>query len=605
MAGCGDDSSTRPPSVQGAVVTTPEDTPVTHTLVVEDVEGAGFRVQISAPMHGIATVDGARVTYTPAENYNGPDAVLVTVIANEHQATATLDFTVTPVNDVPVAVDDSLATDEDVALVTPHTTLLANDTDVDGDTLTITQVGNAVNGTVATAGTQITFTPTQDFVGDASYEYTVSDGTATATATVRIAVGGVNDPPVAVDDAVTTAEDTPIDIPTSLLLANDTDPEGQTLTVVSVSNTTNGTVALDGNVVRYQPSLNFNGNMTFEYTVSDGSLTDVGRVTVTVTPVNDAPVAVDDAVTTPEDTAVVITNLTANDTDVDGPALSVTAVANATHGTVSLSGGAVTFTPALNFNGNATVEYPVTDGSRPDDGLVTVTVTPVNDAPVAVDDIAVTPEDTDLVLANLAANDVDVDLDPLTVVAVGSAVNGTVVLTAGVATFTPAPNFNGTASFQYTVSDGSLTDVGLVTITVTPVNDAPVAGPDTATVQAGGTLVIPHATLLANDTDIDGPALSITAVQNATHGTVSLQATTVTFVAEAEFDGTATFEYIVSDGTATAVGLVAVTVVSGPICGDGLVEGAETCDDGNVGTGDGCSATCQVETGWMCSGEPS
>ncbi|MCA9676404.1 MAG: tandem-95 repeat protein, partial [Myxococcales bacterium] len=223
--------------------------------------------------------------------------------------------------------------------------------------------------------------------------------------------------------------------------------------------------------VTFTPAADFNGAASFEYTVSDGAATDTGLVTVTVTAVNDPPVAVDDARSTAEDTAVAITgaSLVANDTDIDGGALSVTAVGNAVNGTVALAAGTVTFTPAANFNGAASFEYTVSDGAATDVGLVTVTVTAVNDPPVAVDDSRSTLQDTPIAItgASLVANDTDADGDALTVTAVGNALNGTVALAAGTATFTPTAGFSGTASFEYTVSDGAATDTGLVTVTVT------------------------------------------------------------------------------------------------------------------------------------------
>ncbi|HWU86634.1 MAG TPA: Ig-like domain-containing protein, partial [Kofleriaceae bacterium] len=315
---------------------------------------------------------------------------------------------------------------------------------------------------------------------------------------------------------------------------------------------------------------------------------------------------------TPEDTQLQLpaSALLANDTDVDGPSLSITAVGNPTHGTVTLSGGIVRFTPAADYNGPASFEYTLSDGATPPltaTGLVSITVTPVNDPPVAGNDTATTAEDTPLVIstAALLANDTDVDGPSLSISAVGGAINGTVSLSGGTVTFTPNANFFGTASFTYTVTDGTAIATGVVTVTVTPVDDAPVAVDDVASVQADTSLVISHAVLLANDTDIDGPALSIVAVQNPSNGTVSLGATTITFTPSAGFIGAASFDYVVSDGTLTDVGTVAVTVTAGPVCGDGVAGAGEQCDDGNAIAGDGCSAGCQVEPGWACAGAPS
>ena len=240
----------------------------------------------------------------------------------------------------------------------------------------------------------------------------------------------------------------------------------------------------------YTPALNFTGIDTFTYTVSDGALSDVATVTITVTPVNDAPVAGDDVAVTTEDTAVTTGNVLANDSDVD----SVLSPASITaFDAVSANGGAVvnngdgtfTYTPALNFTGIDTFTYTVSDGALSDVATVTITVTPVNDAPVAGDDVAVTAEDTAVTTGNVLANDSDVDsvLSPASITAFDAvSANGGAVVNNGDGTFTytPALNFTGIDTFTYTVSDGALSDVATVTITVTPVNDAPVAGDDVA-----------------------------------------------------------------------------------------------------------------------------
>ena len=189
-------------------------------------------------------------------------------------------------NSAPVAAADTASTNEDTPLTIAAATLLANDTDTDGDTLTITAVSNAVNGSVALEGNgNVVFTPNANFNGAATFDYTVSDGNAgTDTATVIVTVNPVNDAPLAVADAASTNANTPLTIAAATLLANDTDTDGDTLTITAVSNAVNGSVALDGNGnVVFTPDANFTGAATFDYTVSDGNAgTDTGIVTVTI-----------------------------------------------------------------------------------------------------------------------------------------------------------------------------------------------------------------------------------------------------------------------------------------------------------------------------------
>ena len=198
-------------------------------------------------------------------------------------------------------------------------------------------------------------------------------------------------------------------------------------------------------------------------------------------PVNDAPVAVDDAITATEDTLFTSTvDLDFNDTDLDGDSLSVVAGTFATTQGGSLvlaADGSYTYTPALNFNGIDTVDYTVTDGMLTDIGTLTITVNPVNDAPVAVDDAVTATEDTLFTsTVDLDFNDTDLDGDSLSVVAgtYATTQGGSLVLAAdGSYSYTPALNFHGIDSVVYTVTDGMLTDVGTLTITVNAANDAP------------------------------------------------------------------------------------------------------------------------------------
>ena len=157
----------------------------------------------------------------------------------------------------------------------------------------------------------------------------------------------------------------------------------------------NGTVTFAGGSVTYTPNANFNGSDSFTYTVSDGNGgTDTATVNVTVNPVNDAPVANNDSATTDEDTPVTV-NVVANDTDVEGDTLTVSAVTQGANGTVTFAGGCVTYTPNGNFNGSDSFTYTVSDGNGgTDTATVNVTVNPVNDAPVAADDSARPPTKT-------------------------------------------------------------------------------------------------------------------------------------------------------------------------------------------------------------------
>ena len=366
-------------------------------------------------------------------------------------------------NTPPVATADVFATNEDAGLTLSPVALLGNDIDANGDPLVLLSVQSATNGTVALIGGNIVFTPAPNYSGPASFAYTISDNNGgTSTATVSVNVLPVNDSPVANgDSAGSTAEDTPVSVSASSLLGNDSDPDGDLLTVASVQSGVGGTVSLAGGVITFTPNQNFNGPASFTYTVSDGNGGfATATVTVNVTAVNDAPVASDDSVSTNEDQPLTLTSATllGNDVDVDGDSLTIVSVQSPANGTVSLVNGLMVFTPVANYNGPASLVYTVTDSQgSTSTATVNIAVISVNDAPLSVDDLAPdTFEDVPLAIsaADLLSNDSDVDFDKLLIASVQNPTNGTVQIVGGNIVFIPAPGYDGPASFTYTVVDG-------------------------------------------------------------------------------------------------------------------------------------------------------
>jgi large repetitive protein len=423
--------------------------------------------------------------------------------------------------------------------------VLANDVDPDRDPLTVT-AASAPNGTVVINpdGT-LTYTPNANFNGTDTISYAISDGNGgTSNATVTVTIAPVNDAPVANPDAATTAEDTPL--ANIVVLGNDSDIEGDPLTVTAAS-APNGTVTInpDG-TLNYTPNANFNGTDTITYTISDGNGgTATTTVTVTVTPVNDPPVAVNDVASTNEDTPLVIAPL-ANDTDIDRDPLTITA-ATALNGIVTINpDGTIRYVPNANYNGPDTITYTISDGNGgTSTATIAVTVVPVNDPPVAVNDNATTLEDTPVTVAVLA-NDSDLEGNPLTVTA-ASAPNGTVTINPdGSLTYTPRANFNGTDTITYTISDGQGgTATATVTITVTPVNDPPTDAGEFRNAIGGSAVTVP---VLANANDLDGDPLTVISAIPSVGVAVINADGTISFTAPPLFQGLATVTYTVSDG---------------------------------------------------------
>ncbi|XOB65557.1 retention module-containing protein [Deferribacteres bacterium DY0037] len=541
-----------------------------------DLDGDDLAVSIATqPEHGTVVVNSdGTVTYTPAADYNGTDSFTYTVSDGKGGTdTATVNLTVNPVNDNPVAVDDIVTLDEDAATVI---NVLDNDSDLDGDDLTVSIATQPEHGTVVvnSDGT-VTYTPAADYNGTDSFTYTVSDGKGgTDTATVNLTVNPVNDNPVAVDDIVTLDEDAATVIN---VLDNDSDLDGDDLTVSIATQPEHGTVVVNSDgTVTYTPAADYNGTDSFTYTVSDGKGgTDTATVNLTVNPVNDNPVAVDDIVTLDEDAATVI-NVLSNDSDLDGDDLAVSIAAQPEHGTVVVnSDGTVTYTPAADYNGTDSFTYTVSDGKGgTDTATVNLTVNPVNDNPVAVDDIVTLDEDAATVI-NVLDNDSDLDGDDLTVSIATQPEHGTVVVNSdGTVTYTPAADYNGTDSFTYTVSDGKGgTDTATVNLTVNPVNDNPVAVDDIVTLDEDAATVI---NVLDNDSDLDGDDLTVSIATQPEHGTVVVNSDgTVTYTPAADYNGTDSFTYTVSDGkggtdTAT-VNLTVNPVNDNPVAVDDIV----------------------------------
>ncbi|SNR57199.1 gliding motility-associated C-terminal domain-containing protein, partial [Lutibacter agarilyticus] len=310
-------------------------------------------------------------------------------------ATVYITIVVTPVNDGPVAVDDAINATEDT-LFTSTVDLDSNDTDLDGDALSVTAgtFTTAQGGTIviATDGSYA-YTPATNFNGTDSVDYIVTDGNLTDMGTLTITVASQNDGPVAVDDAINATEDT-LFTSTVDLDSNDTDLDGDALSVTAGTFTTaqGGTIviATDGSYA-YTPATNFNGTDSVDYIVTDGNLTDMGTLTITVASQNDGPVAVDDAINATEDTLFTSTvDLDLNDTDLDGDALSVIAGTFTTvqGGTIVIAtDGSYTYTPEVNYTGPDIVDYTVTDGFLIDTGTLNITVNPLNDALVAENDV--------------------------------------------------------------------------------------------------------------------------------------------------------------------------------------------------------------------------
>ncbi|HEX2749851.1 MAG TPA: Ig-like domain-containing protein, partial [Verrucomicrobiales bacterium] len=329
--------------------------------------------RLTNPAHGTLTfnTDGS-FAYTPVANYNGPDSFTYRsrdpALASSDAATVNL--TVTPVNDAPVAVADAYGTNPGQTLVVNAAQgVLANDSDIDGQTLSAVLVTAPASGVLNLfANGSFDYTPAAGFSGVRTFTYRASDGTATsAPVTVTIQVNGA---PSAGADAFTTLEDTVLSVSTANgVLANDTDPEGTALTAQIVTLPAHGTVTLGANgSFSYSPNNDFAGTDTFTYSAFDGARTSApATVTITVTAVNDAPVAGNDSYLTAPDQTLTVSaaaGVLKNDRDAENSPLILSLVANPAHGTLTLSpDGSFVYIPAAGYAGKDSFLYRISDGA--------------------------------------------------------------------------------------------------------------------------------------------------------------------------------------------------------------------------------------------------
>lgn len=479
-----------------------------------DADGDALEVvEVTAPAHGTAEVVDGQIRYEPEADYNGPDTFRYRVQDPDGAfAAAAVLVDVTEENDPPLAADLDYSTSWDEALSIPVAEVVAagrpGPADEEGQALTLTTVTATAdtNGRVTLDGDVITYTPDSDFSGRASFRYELcDDGTSAgepdprcAHGTITVDVVRTNRPPVAHDAAVTTAEDTPVEITLRATDAND-DP----LTYRIVTGPAHGNLTGTPPTLTYTPATGFSGTDTFTFAAHDGQAeSSPATVTITVTEVNSPPVPAPDhfAIDAGEILTVPAADLTAN--DVPGPpheahqSLTVTRLiaTSDTFGALSLADGVVTYTPEPGYSGTASFRYEVCDdgttAGQPDplcaEGTVTVDVAVINTPPTAAPVVASTDEDTPVVITLTGRDD---DGDALTFAIVEGPQNGALGALSAViceqdgsasvcsatVTYTPDPDVATIDVFRFAVRDGRATVEATASVYIEPVNDAPTA----------------------------------------------------------------------------------------------------------------------------------
>src|SRR6185436_18218565 len=476
-------------------LTTNEDTAISANVIsgtggaTADSFESGGRVltAVTQGTHGTVSFTAAGVvTYTPASNWHGTDSFTYTVTSGGVTETATVNVTVSQVDD-PVTIGGATSGtgNEDAGAITGTLTATdAADGLTDGTIFSVTGAAGHGTATIDAATGAWSYTQVKDYNGADSFTVTVTDDDGnTATQVISITVSAVAD---IVGDSLTTNEDTAISANvitgTNGASADSFENAGKTLTAVTQG--AHGTVTFTAaGLVTYTPASNWHGSDSFSYTVTSGGVTETATVNVTVAQVDD-PATIGGATSGSgaEDGGAITGTLTATDAAdglTDGTIFSVTSAAGHGTATINAATGAWSYTPVADYNGADSFTVTVTD----DDGntatqVISITVSAVADS---VGDSLTTNEDT-AISANVITGTNGASADSFenagkTLTAVTQGAHGTVTFTAaGLVTYTPASNWHGSDSFSYTVTSGGVTETATVNVTVAQVDDPATIG---------------------------------------------------------------------------------------------------------------------------------
>nr|WP_277421269.1 Ig-like domain-containing protein [Escherichia coli] len=559
---------------------------------------------VTQGVYGSVVIDNGKVIYTPnTTSYVGSDTFTYTVTSGGVTETATV--TIQMNNAAPVTQGENVSTPEDTTLTSSAAqNLLLNDSDPDGDTLSILNYSVSGVGTVFTAGQtadltgygkltinadgSYTFVPVADWNGTVpTVTYRVVDGrtNGATTAQLKITVTPVKD---AFDDSLTTHAGTPVTID---VFANDKFSNGDKA-ITGKTNGAYGTVSISNGQVIYTPTSGYVGTDTFTYTVTSGGKTETATVTLTL--VNDAPqVGLAKTGSTAEDTTLTNgENLLTGASDLNGDALTVKSftVGNTTwaagqtatlagYGALTLNAdGSYTFVPVADWNGNVPqVTYTITDGRTNGDVTSTldISVTPVQDA---FND-SQTGHGRDPLVIDVFNNDSFANSDKA-ITATTNGAHGTVTVSNGKVVYTLNDGYVGTDSFTYTVTSGGKTETANVTVTLT--NGAPtgVVGKTASTAEDQTLTSTALQNLLNGASDPDGDTLKVSAFtvgattwaagQTATlagYGALTINADgSYTFVPVADWNGSVPqVTYEVTDGRDNGVQTAALDITVTPV----------------------------------------
>ena len=523
-----------PPTADPKSAETMEDQSVMITLTGSDIEGdkITFRI-IEKPLNGLLSGEPPTLMYNPKSGFFGEDSF--TYVANDgnlDSEPAKVSIKIKKVNEPPFLSLLSFSTNED----TP-TTIELSGIDPDGDKLTYRITKKPSNGTLEGEPPILTYIPKKDFNGNDSFEFIANDGeTDSNVGTVSIIISSVNDPPVLNPQSVTTDEDTPIKI---TLTGTDIDSPRVTNYRI-VENPKFGVISGKPPEITYTPNLNFNGEDSFTFTASDEKIEgEPAKVTITVKPVNDPPIADSQSITTDEDTPIKIT-LTGS--DIDGDKLTFKIIDQPKNGILQGEPPDLAYVPNENFNGDDTFTFIANDGTADSKlEIVSIKINPINDKPIADDQNIIIDEDTPI---QITLTGKDIEGSSLAFKIVDKPKNGVLEGELPKITYKPNQDFNGEDSFTFIVNDGELdSQLAKVSIKINPVNDPPVAESQNIITDEDTQIKI-----ILTGNDIDKDKLTFKIIDQPKNGTLEGELPELIYKPNQDFNGEDSFTFVVNDG---------------------------------------------------------
>lgn len=523
------------PVAKDEYVSTQEDTPIVNLNAI-----ASDRIidEASIVQYDTESINGGQIlqtspgifTYTPALNFHGSDIFTYTLQDTDGEtSSATINITVTPVNDgTPSANDDLFYTQEDTAIEAIN--VIANDTIIDEASVVEYDVESANGGQISqTAPGIFSYAPAPNFHGVDTFTYTLQDTDGeTSSATINITVTPVDDgAPSANDDAFNTLEDTALEAIN--VIANDTIIDEASVVGYDAESVNGGQILhISPGIFTYTPALNFNGTDTFTYTLQDtDGETSSATINITVTPVTDGtPIAKSDELSTLEDTHINVFNVIANDLIFDDAIIVAYDNESENGGLISQrSPETFSYTPAPNYYGVDTFTYTLRDSDgEVAHGTISITVEAIDDGtPSATNDNTTIDEDSSQVI-DILSNDNLLDGAYIDSIDNLSAHGGQIIQNIDhTITYVPTENYHGIDTFTYTIKDNDgQTSTATVTVTVNSINDVPVnTVTESVVVPRNGTLLFNESTgYVLSIGDVDHNITEVTV--SVTHGTLTI-----------------------------------------------------------------------------------